>query len=86
MFNRNKEMICALSLCLLLFQTISSIVPDIVLVELCKGRVNILQLDEETLLHEAKNISIGLFYTRKLCEFHLKLDMGYTGSLLRPNL
>jgi len=27
-------------------------------VELCKSRINILSLDEETLLHEAKNINL----------------------------
>ncbi|XP_035676589.1 traB domain-containing protein-like isoform X2 [Branchiostoma floridae] len=40
-------------------KTIESVQPDVVLVELCKSRVNILQLDEKTLLEEAKNINIG---------------------------
>jgi hypothetical protein len=31
-----------------------------VLVELCKSRVNILQLDEKTVLEEAKNINFGM--------------------------
>lgn len=38
-------------------QTIQKTQPDVVLVELCNSRVNILQLDEETLLQEAKNIN-----------------------------
>ncbi|XP_066284585.1 traB domain-containing protein-like isoform X2 [Branchiostoma lanceolatum] len=40
-------------------KTIETVQPDVVLVELCKSRVNILQLDEKTLLEEAKNINIG---------------------------
>ena len=32
--------------------------PDIVLVELCKSRVDILKYDEEFLLREAKNIDV----------------------------
>lgn len=32
--------------------------PDVVLVELCKGRVDILKYDEELLLREAKNIDM----------------------------
>ena len=32
--------------------------PDIVLVELCKSRVDILKYDEEVLLREAKNIDM----------------------------
>lgn len=32
--------------------------PDIVMVELCKSRVNILELNEEMLLEEAKNINL----------------------------
>ena len=41
-----------------LFQTIDLTQPDVVLVELCNSRVNILRLDEETLMEEAKNINI----------------------------
>ncbi|XP_078678473.1 traB domain-containing protein-like isoform X2 [Branchiostoma floridae x Branchiostoma belcheri] len=40
-------------------KTIETVQPDVVLVELCKSRVNILQLDEKTLLEEAKNINMG---------------------------
>ena len=32
--------------------------PNVVMVELCNSRVNILHLDEETLLEEAKNTTI----------------------------
>ncbi|XP_014785665.1 traB domain-containing protein isoform X1 [Octopus bimaculoides] len=39
-------------------KTIQCVKPDIVMVELCSSRVNILQLDEETLLEEAKNINL----------------------------
>lgn len=38
-------------------QTIRQTQPDVVMVELCSGRVSILQLDEEKLLEEAKNIN-----------------------------
>ena len=37
--------------------------PDVVVVELCKSRINILSLDEETLLHEAKNINLDKIRT-----------------------
>ncbi|XP_049804298.1 traB domain-containing protein isoform X1 [Schistocerca nitens] len=36
---------------------IRAVQPHIVLVELCRARVNILQLDEKTILEEAKNIN-----------------------------
>ena len=45
-------------LCLRLLQTIQAVQPDIVLVELCKSRVDILKYDEEFLLREAKNIDM----------------------------
>ena len=32
--------------------------PDIVVLELCKDRTNILHLDEETVLEEAKNLTL----------------------------
>lgn len=41
-----------------LLQTIQAVQPDIVLVELCKSRVDILKYDEEFLLREAKNIDM----------------------------
>ena len=41
-----------------LLQTIQAVQPDIVLVELCKSRVDILKYDEEFLLREAKNIDL----------------------------
>ena len=37
--------------------------PDFVVVELCKSRINILSLDEETLLREAKNINLDKIRT-----------------------
>ena len=45
-------------LCFYLLQTIQAVQPDIVLVELCKSRVDILKYDEEFLLREAKNIDM----------------------------
>ncbi|XP_065058290.1 traB domain-containing protein-like [Rhopilema esculentum] len=40
-------------------QTIQTVCPDVVMVELCGGRVSIIQYDEETLLREAKDISMA---------------------------
>jgi len=37
---------------------IMAVQPDIVMVELCKQRTNILHLDEETILEEAQNLSL----------------------------
>ena len=48
--------VCCFFVCF--FQTIHNTQPDIVMVELCSSRINILQLDEETLLEEAKNINM----------------------------
>lgn len=31
--------------------------PDVVMIELCKSRVNILSLDEATILEESKNMN-----------------------------
>lgn len=39
-------------------KVIETVRPDVVLVELCASRINILQLDEKTLLEEAKNINM----------------------------
>ncbi|KAK3578765.1 hypothetical protein CHS0354_035672 [Potamilus streckersoni] len=39
-------------------KTIKATQPNVVVVELCHGRINILQLDESTLLEEAKNINL----------------------------
>ncbi|KAJ7372063.1 hypothetical protein OS493_021492 [Desmophyllum pertusum] len=39
-------------------KTIQAVQPDVVLVELCKSRVDILKYDEEFLLKEAKNIDM----------------------------
>ena len=40
-------------------QTIQALQPDVVLLELCRGRLSILELDEETLLQEAKNFNVA---------------------------
>ena len=39
-------------------KTIAATQPDIVMVELCASRVNLLSVDEETLLQEAKNLNM----------------------------
>lgn len=39
-------------------RVIQMVQPHIVMVELCTSRINILQLDEQTLLEEAKNINM----------------------------
>lgn len=41
------------------FQAIRNVQPDIVMVELCPGRIHILKLDEKTLLEEARDINIS---------------------------
>ena len=40
-------------------QTIQTVCPDIVMIELCSGRTGIIKYDEETLLREAKDISMA---------------------------
>lgn len=40
-------------------KTIQAVQPDIVLLELCRGRLSILELDEDTLLEEAKNFNFA---------------------------
>ena len=37
---------------------IENVQPDIVVIELCKARTNLLQLDEETILEEAQNLNL----------------------------
>ena len=37
---------------------IQAVQPDIVVIELCKARTNMLQLDEETILEEAQNLNL----------------------------
>jgi len=39
-------------------KVIQNVQPDIVMVELCKARTNMLHLDEETILEEAKNLNL----------------------------
>ncbi|KFM61661.1 hypothetical protein X975_19160, partial [Stegodyphus mimosarum] len=38
-------------------KTIRAVQPDVVMIELCKSRVNILSLDENTILEESKNMN-----------------------------
>eukprot|EP00794_Sanderia_malayensis_P007340 gene7340-8160_t len=54
-------------------QTIQTVCPDVVMVELCKSRVSIIQYDEETLLREAKDISIA----------KLKMASGVVGGVMQ---
>ena len=42
----------------MLLKMIQQTQPDVVMVELCPSRINILSLDEATLLREAKNINL----------------------------
>lgn len=42
----------------MIFQVIRNVLPNIVVLELCNSRTNILNLDEETILEEAKNIDM----------------------------
>ncbi|KAK7102452.1 traB domain-containing protein-like [Littorina saxatilis] len=42
-------------------KVIQAVQPDVVMVELCKSRINILELDEKMLLEEAKNINLAKF-------------------------
>ncbi|PVD24086.1 hypothetical protein C0Q70_14556 [Pomacea canaliculata] len=42
-------------------KVIRAVQPDVVVVELCKSRINILELDEAKLLEEAKNINLEKF-------------------------
>ena len=37
---------------------IQAVQPDIVVIELCKARTNLLQLDEETILEEAQSLNL----------------------------
>ena len=37
---------------------IQAVQPDIVVIELCKARTNLLQLDEDTILEEAQSINL----------------------------
>lgn len=41
-----------------IFKVIQEVKPHIVMVELCEQRTNILLLDEEVILREAKNINV----------------------------
>nr|KAG5711365.1 hypothetical protein BaRGS_006062 [Batillaria attramentaria] len=42
-------------------KVIQAVQPEVVMVELCKSRINILELDEAMLLEEAKNINLEKF-------------------------
>lgn len=41
-----------------IFQVIRNVLPHVVVLELCNSRTNILNLDEATILEEAKNIDM----------------------------
>jgi pheromone shutdown protein TraB len=62
-----------------LFQIIQAVQPHIVVVELCKSRVNILQLDEKTILEEAKNINFGMNLLLSITDY-LTNYMGQSSS------
>lgn len=47
--------------CFIMYQVMQMIQPHIVFIELCKHRLGILQLDEERLLEESKNINYQKF-------------------------
>lgn len=40
-------------------KTIQIVCPDVVMIELCRGRLSIIKYDEETLLREAKDLSVA---------------------------
>ena len=40
--------------------------PDVVVLELCKSRTNILSLDEATLLSESENLNMNKVVSKKL--------------------
>lgn len=42
----------------ILLKVIKNVKPDVVVLELCKSRDNILTLDEETILRESKNLNM----------------------------
>lgn len=42
--------------CFKLLQVIQAVKPEVVVVELCAERIHVLELDEETILKEAKNL------------------------------
>lgn len=46
------------SVSLSLTQTIRAVQPDVVVVELCQYRVSMLNMDESTLLREAKDVNL----------------------------
>ena len=54
----NSRKVVTTSFSFVFLQTIQAVQPDVVLVELCKSRVDILKYDEEFLLREAKNIDM----------------------------
>ena len=47
--------------------------PNIVVIELCKDRLHVLQLDEETILKEVKNLNYSKYFAnfknKYLCKF-----------------
>jgi len=68
--NNGNDNCCYFCVCV---QTIQLTQPDVVVVELCKSRINILSLDEETLLREAKNINLDKIRTA-IRQVHVAID------------
>ena len=64
------------------FQTIQTVCPDVVMVELCKSRVSIIQYDEETLLREAKDIN---FSKLKMAVKEVRLLIDKSGTQFTGN-
>ncbi len=50
-------------MCTMRLQTIEAVQPDIVLMELCDSRLNLLSIDEETLMREAKDLNMDKIRT-----------------------
>ena len=68
-------------------QTIQAVQPDVVLVELCKSRVDILKYDEEFLLREAENIDMQKLKLaiKQVSTTHFKLIINNQGSKKTPS-
>ena len=81
-----KELACRVNcwILILFLQTIQAVQPDVVLVELCKSRVDILKYDEEFLLREAKNIDMQKLKLaiKQVSTTHFKLIINNTWSVI----
>ena len=81
-----KELACRVNcwILILFLQTIQAVQPDVVLVELCKSRVDILKYDEEFLLREAKNIDMQKLKLaiKQVSTTHFKLIINNTCSVI----